>query len=114
MSANPETSAAPTEVEHDEHGHHPTPRDYVRIALILGVLTLMEYSTYVFDFGGLGIPLLVVLIVIKFVYVASWFMHLKFDTKIFSRFMYGGLTLAFVLYMITLVIMLFASATGIE
>ena len=114
MSANPQTSAPQADAEHDEHGDHPTPRDYVRIALILGVLTLMEYSTYVFDFGGLGIPLLVVLIVIKFVYVASWFMHLKFDARIFSRMMYGGLTLAFVLYLITLVIMLFASATGIE
>ena len=114
MSANPETSAPQADAEHDEHGHHPTPRDYVRIALILGVLTLMEYSTYVFDFGGLGIPLLVVLIIIKFILVASWFMHLKFDTRIFSRFMYGGLVLAFVLYALTLVIMLFASATGVE
>jgi caa(3)-type oxidase subunit IV len=74
----------------------------------------MEYSTYVFDFGGLGIPLLVVLIVIKFILVASWFMHLKFDTKLFSRFMYGGLVLAFVLYALTLVIMLFDGATGVE
>jgi cytochrome c oxidase subunit IV len=114
MSANPQTGQPQADAEHDEHDHHPGPRDYVRIALILGVLTLMEYSTYVFDFGGLGIPLLVVLIVIKFVYVASWFMHLKFDTKLFSRFMYGGLALAFTLYVLTLVIMLFASATGIE
>lgn len=113
MSATSETGAPQTEAGHDEHGH-PTPRDYVRIALILGVLTLMEFSTYVFDFGGLGIPLLIVLIMVKFVYVASWFMHLKFDTRVFSRFMYGGLVLAFVLYLVTLTIMLFASATGVE
>lgn len=115
MSANPQTGA-PTGAaeEHDEHGDHPTPRDYVRIALILAVLTAMEFSTYVFDFGGLGVPLLVTLIVIKFIYVASWFMHLKFDTRVFSRMMYGGLTLAFTLYLLTLVIMLFASATGVE
>lgn len=115
MSANPQTGApAGAAEEHDEHGDHPTPRDYVRIALILAVLTAMEFSTYVFDFGGLGVPLLVTLIVIKFIYVASWFMHLKFDTRVFSRMMYGGLTLAFTLYLLTLVIMLFASATGVE
>jgi cytochrome c oxidase subunit IV len=118
MSANPQTSADPAaaaaEQEHEEHGHHPTPRDYVRIALILGVLTAMEFSTYVVDFGGLGIPLLVVLIAIKFVLVASWFMHLKFDNKLFSRLMYGGMVLALSLYVITLVVMLFASATAID
>lgn len=115
MSANPQTGTpAGAAEEHDEHGDHPTPRDYVRIALILAVLTAMEFSTYVFDFGGLGVPLLVTLIVIKFIYVASWFMHLKFDTRVFSRMMYGGLALAFSLYLATLVIMLFASATSIE
>ena len=116
MSANPQTSATPAptdEPAHEEHGH-PTPRDYIRIAIILAVLTAMEYSTYVVDFGGLGIPLLVVLIAIKFVLVASWFMHLKFDNRIFGRMMYGGLALAGALYVITLVIMIFASATGTE
>jgi cytochrome c oxidase subunit IV len=38
----------------DEHhaGHHPTPRDYVRIAVILAILTALEVSTYFVDFGG--------------------------------------------------------------
>lgn len=111
MSANPQTA---TGAEQDAHADHPTPRDYVRIALILAVLTAMEFSTYVFDFGVLGVPLLVGLILVKFVYVASWFMHLKFDTPIFSRLMYGGLTAAFTLYLVAVVIMLFASATGAE
>ena len=99
--------------EHEDHGHHPTPQDYVRIALILGVLTALEFSTYVIDFGGLGIPMLVVLIVIKFILVASWFMHLKFDTKLFSRLMYGGLSMALVLYAVTLTIMLLDGATRV-
>ena len=112
MSANPQTSEPQADAEHDEHGHHPEPRDYVRIALILGVLTLLEYSTYVFDFGAVGIPLLVVLIVLKFVIVASWFMHLKFDSRLFGRFLYGGLAAALTLYMITVIILLFGSDTG--
>jgi cytochrome c oxidase subunit IV len=99
--------------QHEDHGHHPTPRDYVRIALILGVLTALEFSTYVVDFGGLGIPMLVVLIVIKFVLVASWFMHLKFDTKLFSRMMYGGLALALLLYAAAIGVMLLDGATRV-
>jgi cytochrome c oxidase subunit IV len=98
---------------HEDHGHHPTPRDYVRIALILAVLTAMEFSTYVVDFGGIGIPMLVVLIIIKFILVASWFMHLKFDTKLFSRLMYGGLTAAFILYAVAIAVMLFDGATRV-
>ena len=35
---------------------------------------------------------------IKFVLVAGFFMHLKFDTKFFSAIMFGGLALAFALY----------------
>ena len=113
MSANPQTSEPQAETERDEHGHHPGPRDYVRIAVILGVLTLLEYSTYVFDFGGLGIPLLVVLIVLKFVIVASWFMHLKFDTKLYGRFLYGGLAFAVGLYGITLLVFAFDHAPSL-
>jgi cytochrome c oxidase subunit IV len=103
----------PQQDEHEDHGHHPTPRDYVRIALILAVLTAMEFSTYVVDFGGIGIPMLIVLIVIKFILVASWFMHLKFDTKLFSRLMYGGLTAAIILYAVAIAVMLFDGATRV-
>jgi cytochrome c oxidase subunit IV len=92
-------------VEHEEHaGHHPTPAEYVRIALILAVLTALEVSTYYFDFGRAGIPLLIVLMIIKFVMVASFFMHLRYDTKLFGRFMYTGLGFAIVLYALTLLI----------
>jgi len=92
-------------VEHEGHvGHHPTPAEYVRIALILAVLTALEVSTYYFDFGRAGIPLLIVLMVIKFVMVASFFMHLRYDTKLFGRFMYTGLGFAIVLYAATLLI----------
>lgn len=91
------------------HSHHPTPSQYVRIALILGVLTALEFSTYVYDFGSLGIPLLVVLILIKFVLVASWFMHLKFDNRLYKTMMYGGLGAALTLYAIAVIVLLFYS-----
>jgi cytochrome c oxidase subunit 4 len=91
--------------EHDAHaGHHPTPAEYVRIALILGLLTALEVSTYYFEFGRAGIPLLVILMIVKFIMVASFFMHLRYDTKLFGRFLYTGLGFALVLYSATYLI----------
>jgi cytochrome c oxidase subunit IV len=105
MSTETETHA--TSASDESHVHHPTPRQYVRIATILAVLTALEVSTYFFEFGPLAIPLLIVLMAIKFVMVASWFMHLKFDSKVFGRMMYTGLTLALSLYLLTATILLF-------
>ncbi|MFA9444123.1 cytochrome C oxidase subunit IV family protein [Egicoccus sp. AB-alg6-2] len=102
----------PTDADgHDDH--HPGPREYVRIAIILAILTALEVSTYFVDFGVLGIPLLVVLMIIKFIMVAGFFMHLRFDTKLYSRFLYGGLLLAVGLYAATLVVMFFDQAPTI-
>jgi cytochrome c oxidase subunit 4 len=90
---------------HDGHvGHHPTPAEYVRIALILALLTALEVSTYYFEFGRAGIPLLIGLMIIKFIMVASFFMHLRYDTKLFGRFLYTGLGFALVLYSATYLI----------
>ncbi|MBS3940286.1 MAG: cytochrome C oxidase subunit IV family protein [Actinobacteria bacterium] len=90
--------------------HHPGPREYVRIAIILAILTALEVSTYFVDFGALAIPLLVVLMGIKFVMVAGFFMHLRFDTKLYGRLLYGGLFGAIGLYAITLIVMSFDGA----
>ncbi len=89
------------------HAFHPAPRDYVHIAAVLGVLTGLEVSTYFVDFGVIAIPMLVLLMVVKFIYVAGWFMHLKFDTKVYKRLMYTGLAFALVLYAIVAVVTLF-------
>jgi cytochrome c oxidase subunit IV len=105
------TTETTTADELEDAAHHgPTPREYVRVAIILAVLTALEISTYLVDFGPLGIPLLIGLMFIKFVMVANLFMHLKFDNKIYNRMLYGGLSLAIVLYATTLIVMLFASA----
>ena len=99
------TQPASIEESHDEGaGHHPTPAAYVRIALILAALTALEVSTYYVEFGRAAIPLLIVLMVIKFAMVAGSFMHLRYDTRLFSQFMYTGLGFALVLYTATLLI----------
>jgi cytochrome c oxidase subunit 4 len=105
MASSAQTStAAAAAADEAAHGHHPTPAEYVRIASILAALTALEVSTYYFDFGSAAIPLLVVLMAIKFVMVAGFFMHLRYDTKLFGRFMYTGLGFALALYTATLLI----------
>ena len=91
-TAEPGSEAA----EHDDH--HPTPKLYVQVALVLSVLTALEFSTYYIDFGPVFIPLLLVLMAIKFFIIARMFMHLKFDNAVFSRLMYTGLVLALALF----------------
>ena len=79
---------------------HPTPKLYVQVAGALFILTMMEFSTYFIDFGGAHTPLLIALMSIKFVMVAGFFMHLKYDTRLFTRLMGTGLVGAVVLYLV--------------
>ena len=83
---------------------HPSPKEYVRIGLILGVLTALEIAaSYAGVSGAILIPTLFVLAVIKFALVVLWFMHLKFDDRRFARFFVMGLSGAAVLYLIVLI-----------
>jgi cytochrome c oxidase subunit 4 len=85
---------------HAEHGM--STRGYVNIAIILAAITALEVSTYYVDFGPLFLPSLLVMMVVKFFMVVSYFMHLKFDNKIFSRLFYAGLFLAVGVYVAAL------------
>ncbi len=74
---------------------HPTPAKYVAIAVILSVITLVEVGVvYVVAGGGFLIALLMALSAVKFALVAMFFMHLRFDHKLFSALFVGGLLLA--------------------
>jgi len=84
--------------EHADGHHGASDKQYVIIALILAALTAIEVSTYYVDFGPLFMPTLFVLMTVKFIVVASYFMHLKFDNKLFSYLFYSGLILALTVY----------------
>jgi cytochrome c oxidase subunit 4 len=84
------------------HQHGMSNAGYVRIALILAVITALEVSTYYVDFGPLFMPSLMIMMVVKFFMVATYFMHLKFDNKIFSWMFYAGLFLAVGVYVAAL------------
>ena len=89
------TNAADTTHE-QQHGMRNA--GYIRIAVILAAITGLEVSTYYVDFGVLFLPALLIMMVIKFVMVVSYFMHLKFDNKMFSFLFYAGLLLAVGVY----------------
>jgi cytochrome c oxidase subunit IV len=83
---------------------HPSPKEYVRIGLLLAVLTALEVAaTYVGVSGSILIPTLFVLAVVKFALVVLWFMHLKFDDRRYARFFVMGLSGAATLYLIVLI-----------
>jgi len=98
VEPSPATRDGHAESEAHIPGAHQTTAFYIRIALILAVLTALETSTYWIDFGGFAMPLLLTLMAIKFVMVVSYFMHLKFDNPLFSRMFYTGLLLAVGVY----------------
>jgi len=83
---------------------HPSPKEYVRIGLILFVLTALEVAaSYTGVTGSILIPTLFVLALIKFALVVLWFMHLKFDDRRYARFFVMGLSGAAVLYLVVLI-----------
>ena len=86
---------------HDETHDHPSDGKYIQIALILGVLTAAEVATfYVEDrLGSALVPLLLVMMVVKFFIVAAWFMHLRFDSNLFTRVFVSGIFLATAVYL---------------
>jgi|TARA_B100001105_G_scaffold195418_1_gene159328 cytochrome c oxidase subunit 4 len=91
-------------VEAHGGGHdHPTDAKYIRVAIVLGIVTALEVATYFFNIpGAILITVLMVMMVFKFFYVAAWFMHLRFDSPMFTKFFVTGLVLATLVYGIVL------------
>jgi cytochrome c oxidase subunit 4 len=86
---------------------HPEARQYVTIAIILAIITAIEVAVYyVTAVKDLLIPMLLVMSVIKFALVVLWFMHLRFDSRIFRRFFLIGLVLALLVFAVVLVTLL--------
>lgn len=78
-----------------EHKSHTSVATYLAIAAILTVITLAEFSVvYVAALKGALIPILVILSAAKFWMVAAFFMHLKYDARLFTVFFVTGILLA--------------------
>ena len=85
--------------------HHPSDATYIKVALILAVVTAIEVGLYYFELGEFNNAALIILSVIKFIMVAMFFMHLRFDSRVLRRFFITGIVLAllvYIAYMLTL------------
>lgn len=82
---------------------HPGPAEYVQIGAILALLTSIEVAVYYLNIQrGLFVTILLALSASKFAFVVMWFMHLRFDNRIFSTMFVGGFALAASLFIVVL------------
>jgi len=107
---------------HGAAGHsHPGPAMYVKIGVMLFILTALEVGLYELAHRGGGlqavlkpmlVPLLLILSAGKFALVAMYYMHLKQDSKLFSGLFVFPLIIAAVI--IVSLIALFAYHYGFQ
>lgn len=95
---------------HDEHGGHASPKFYWLIGGILAVLTAIEVAAYYMELGAVEVPLLLILSAAKFALVVMYFMHLKFDSRVFTGVFMAGLVLA--VFMISALVVLYHVLPG--
>lgn len=85
---------------------HPSPRQYVQIAILLAILTAVEVALFYLDesldLRGWDGPLLIILSAMKFLIVVGWFMHLRFEKGLLSRFFSVGAAMALGIYTVVL------------
>ena len=84
---------------------HPSPFQYVTIAVVLCVITALEVGIYYLEGDipkGLYVAVLLSMALTKFVTVVAWYMHLRTDRLIFRRFFIVGGLGALSLYTIVL------------
>ena len=79
------------------HGAHPTPFTYFKVAVLLAALTGLEVGVFYIDaLESAFLPIFLILSVAKFALVVMFYMHLKFDSRLFSGMFVGGVLLAIV------------------
>ncbi|HEX8672620.1 MAG TPA: cytochrome C oxidase subunit IV family protein [Longimicrobium sp.] len=82
-------SSEQREIAHDQHTH-PGPKQYVMIGIILTVMTVFEILAYYAEErwgilnAGSAAAVIAILSAAKFITVVMYYMHLKFDSKIFT------------------------------
>jgi cytochrome c oxidase subunit IV len=84
--------------EFGDHQHGATDKQYIIIAVVLAVITALEVTLSYLDVGWIFIPALILMMIAKFVIVVSFFMHLRFDHRLFSFLFYLGIFLAVTVY----------------
>ena len=89
-----------------EQHEHPTWKQYKWVALILTVITIIEVWVYYipsFVASRLFVPALLFMSAVKFAIVVAYYMHLKYDHKLFRALFIGPLIIAIA----TLIVLMF-------
>jgi cytochrome c oxidase subunit 4 len=98
---------------HDETGHeeaHATVQTYLWVAIILAIITAVEVFIYYLPaVRTFLVPMLMVLSVAKFLAVVGYFMHLKYDHRIFRYMFFSGLVLSLGVFLAMLAMFLTAT-----
>jgi cytochrome c oxidase subunit IV len=88
---------------HGEQGHgehheeHPTWSTYWKVALILTIITAVEVSAYyipAWETSWIYVPSMLIMSAAKFAIVVMFYMHLKYDHKLFRSLFTGPLIIA--------------------
>lgn len=74
---------------------HPGPATYWKVALMLVLLTALEFiALYTDAIHPVVIPVFILLSAAKFSLVVMFYMHLRFDSRLFLGFFSSGVLLA--------------------
>ena len=77
------------------HPQHASVATYVKIAIVLSVVTALEVGvTFVRALTPVIVPLLIGMAIAKFALVAMFFMHLRFDSRVLTGVFVGPLIFA--------------------
>ena len=111
MADHAPTHAPSTEVAVDHHGagvmhEHPTWSTYWKVAVILTLITVAEVWVYYIPSivaSRAFVPMLLIMSAVKFFIVVAFYMHLRYDHKLFRALFTAPLIIA----MTTIVALLF-------
>ena len=82
---------------------HYSEWQYGKVAIVLFAITMAEVGIYYVTGARQAVTtLMLIMMVVKFSLVALYFMHLRFDSKLFRRLFVTGIILAIAVYLIAL------------
>jgi cytochrome c oxidase subunit 4 len=106
MAHEPESTHA-DHVSMGEVHQHPTWKQYKWVALILTLITIVEVWVYYipsFVASKLFVPSLLIMSAVKFAIVVMFYMHLKYDHKLFRALFTGPLIIAIITILVLLLL----------
>jgi cytochrome c oxidase subunit 4 len=79
------------------HDHHPGWKTYVGIGVLLMAITALEVSAYyipAWETSKIYVPSMLFLSAVKFIIVVMFYMHLKYDHRLFRALFTGPFIIA--------------------